>query len=220
MSLFTVNRMKLVMPIIGLLFLLVALVWRQSVVQERNSLRYLYLMASGGDLRSVQQLSQSRSSHAQWLLVTLAQDQGATGDSRVAAIEAMADRLALDTETLGRLIRINQPFAVRHAAAEVLSRRGCDDACVYAALYAMHPIWKGESALEASKSTEELYKSYGLHPDPLLLTRINADLRNKTEHDYRSLLNSNPCATQKALKQKHESEPAFIQFVLLNAPPC
>jgi hypothetical protein len=217
------HRSKLVETVptlIGVLLLLAVLVWRQSYVQEKEALSHLYLSASGGDLRSVEQLSQSRASHAQWLLAKLAQDQSATSDSRVAAIKALDNRPALDVEALGHLIRINQPFVVRHAAAEVLEHRSCDDACISATLHAIHPMWKGEPALEASGSMEDLYRTYDVHPDPTLTAKIDADLRGKTEQDYRNLLNINPCETQKILKQGYSAEPAFIEFVQSRISVC
>ena len=81
--------------IAGCILLLAALIWRQSYVADRNELRRLYISGSGGDLESVERLSESRSSEAVRLLEKLAQDGRAFSDARMAAIAALTTNLLL-----------------------------------------------------------------------------------------------------------------------------
>jgi len=212
------RRIEIFATFVGCLLLLAALIWRQSYVAERNQLRRLYLSGSGGDLESVRKLSESRSAVAVRLLEQLAQDGRAFSDGRVAAIKGLAEKPAFDTHTLEPLVQINQPFAIRHAAAEVFEHRGCDQQCISATLHAIHAFWKGEPPIEASTYALEL--SYGLHPDPRDNARIDARIRSESEQDYRKLLNSNPCAARNVLKQTYSSEPAFIESIQSRISPC
>jgi hypothetical protein len=213
-----VRRFQTVAIFAACILLLAALVSRQFYVTEKNELRRLYLSGSGGDLASVERLSESRSGEAVRLLEKLAQGGRGSGDSRVAAITALANKPAFDANALGPLIQIDQLFAIRHAVAEVLEHRGCDKQCISATLHAIDALLKGEPPIEAGAYAEE--RSYGLHPDAKLDARINAEIRSKTEQDYHKLLNSNACAARNVLKQTYSSESTFIESVLSQISPC
>lgn len=112
----------------------------QAKAAQREEMRALYAFGSGGDLDSVQRLSEYPSSEAIAWLERLAVQRDATADSRVAAITALGGKASLNRAVLSPLLRIDQPFVVRHTAAEVLEQRGCDGQCISNALYSLNAI--------------------------------------------------------------------------------
>jgi hypothetical protein len=209
------------------IFVLVSLgawaVWMhrwQAQVARRDEMYALYATASGGDRESVRRLAEYPSSEAMQLIEKLAQDRNAFPEGRVEAINVLSARPPIHSKTLAPLLRIDQPFVIRHATAEAFEQRGCDDQCILSTLYALHAIWKVEPAIEAARSTEELEQRYGVHIPPEEKAKINAELRGKTEQDYWKLLGSNPCATRKALIKDYSAEPAFGEHVQSKVGPC
>jgi len=212
-----------VLAILVVISLVVSAVWAhrwQAHVAQSEEMRALYAFGSGGDLDKVKRLSEYPSPEAIQWLEKLAQQRDATGDSRVAAITALGGKASLNRAVLSRLLRIDQPFVVRHAAAGVLEQRGCDDLCILTALYELNAIWKGQPAIEAAPSTKELERKYSVHPAPDLERRTLAELRDKTEQDYLKLLNAKACETRKALTKDYSAEPAFIEQVQSKVGPC
>jgi hypothetical protein len=170
----------------------------------------LYALAGGGDRESVRRLvAEYPSQEAMPLIEKLAQDRSAFPEGRLEAINVLSARPPIHSRTLASLLRMDQPFVIRHATAEAFEQRGCDDQCISFTLYALHAIWKGESAIEAARSNEELEQRYGVHIPPEEKAKTNAELRDKTEQDYWKLLGSNPCETRKALVKDYSAEPAF-----------
>lgn len=191
--------------------------WRAQVAQ-REEMRALYAFASGGDLDKVKRLSEYPSPEAIQWLEKLAQDWNATSDSRTAAIAALASKPSLNRAALSTLLYIDQPFVVRHAAAEVLGQRGCDDQCISTTLRGLRAIWQGQPAFEVGLSTVE--HAYGVRGDPELDAKIDAELKANTEQDYWRLLENNPCAARNALKTDTSAEPAFVENVQSKLKPC
>jgi hypothetical protein len=187
--------------------------WWGFQVAGRNELKALYFAASGGDLSSVQRLSEHNSSGAQAWLERLAQNRNVVADSRVAAISALGKRHSIDSETLAPLLWIEQPFVVRHATAGVFEQRGYDDVCVSATLYALHAMWAGQTTFEMLLSTER----------PDLTPEMNETvlrLRTQSEQDFLKLLNQDACRTRNTLKTDYPSDAAFVESVQTKIGPC
>lgn len=188
-------------------------VWWRVLVTRRNELDDLYAFASGGDLTSVRRLAEYRSPGATERLVRLAQERNVSPDSRIAAIKTLEGKPFFDRDTLRPLLWIGQPFDVRHAAAEVLERTGCDERCISATLNALHAIWKGEPTLEVQLTAQ--LPSATLHAQEHL-----AILHKEAENDYLSLLNIDVCLTRRVLQTDYSSEPAFIDEIRKKLRPC
>jgi hypothetical protein len=146
-------------------------------------------------------------------LQELAQDRNATADSRVEAINALAKKNALDSKSLGLLLAIDQPLAVRHAVALAFEQHGCDVFCVAAALNALNAIWEGKPTLEMRLSAQLPDSS----PES---ARIDSELHRKTVEDYLTLLNLNPCLTRRALDSSYAAERVFIDRLQAKVGPC
>ena len=210
------------------IFVLVSLgvwaVWmhrRHAEVARRDEMYALYALAGGGDRESVRRLvAEYPSREAMPLIEKLAQDRNAFPEGRLEAINVLSARPPIHSKTLAPLLWIDQPFVIRHATAEAFEQRGCDDQCISSTLYALHAIWKGEPAIEAARTTEEIEQRYGVHIPPEEKAKINAELRDKTEQDYWKLLDSNPCATRKALINDYSAEPAFVEHVQSKVGLC
>ena len=185
----------------------------QARVARKNEMRRLYSLAIGGDLDSVRRLSEYPSSEAIPWLEKLVQQRDATGDSRVAAITALGSNPSLDRATLAPLLQIDQPFVVRHAAAEVLEKSGCDQACILATLAALHAIWTGQPTLEVQAAAQ--IPSPTQHDQEDLLY-----LHKQTEEDYSALLNTNPCLARNLLGTDYPSDSPFVDEVRKSLHPC
>lgn len=194
--------------------------WRAQVAR-RDEMYALYALAGGGDRESVRRLvAEYPSQQAMPLVEKLAQDRRAFPEGRLEAINVLSARPPIHSKTLAPLLQIDQPFVIRHATAEAFEQLGCDDQCISSTLYALHSIWKGEPAIEAARSTEELEQTYGVHIRPEEKAKTNAELRDKTEQDYWKLLGSNPCVTRNALIKDYPAEPAFGEHVQSKVRPC
>lgn len=210
--------------VIAILILVALSVWGvcahhwQAQVAQREEMSALYAFASGGDLENVKRLSEYPSPEAIHWLERLAQDQNAAADSRTAAIAALASKPSLNRAALSTLLYIDQPFVVRHAAAEALQQRGCDDHCISATIRGLHAIWKGQPAIEVGLFAVE--HAYGVQGDSKLEAKIDAELKAKTEQDYWRLLENNPCAGRNALKADASAEPAFVEYVQSKLKSC
>jgi hypothetical protein len=172
----------------------------------------LYASARGGDLDAVRRLAQRPLTSVNWLQ-ELAQDQNATADSRVEAINTLAQKNALDSRSLSLLLWIDQPLAVRHAVALAFEQHGCDNVCVGAALNALDAIWKGEPTLEMRLSAQ-------LADTSPISAQIDSELHRKTVQDYLALLNLNPCLTRKILNGSYPTDHAFVDRVHAQVEPC
>jgi hypothetical protein len=89
---------------------------------------------SGGDAESIKMLSRLPSAEATFWLERLAQNSNAFADSRAEAVRALGNKTSIDSGVLSGLLRIDQPFVVRHASAEVFEQHGCNEVCVAAVL--------------------------------------------------------------------------------------
>ena len=194
--------------------------WRAQVAR-RDEMYALYALAAGGNRESVRRLAaEYPSQEAMPLIEKLAQDRSAFAEGRLEAINVLSARSPTHSRTLAPLLLMDQPFVIRHAAADAFEQRGCEDKCISFTLYALHAIWKGEPAIEAARSTEELEQKYGVHVPPEEMAKTNAELRDKTEQDYWKLLGSNPCETRKALLKDYSAKPAFSEHVQSKVGPC
>jgi hypothetical protein len=180
--------------------------WEAQRVSQRKELKALYLSAHGGDLDSVRRLAEHHSAEATGWLGQVAQDQNASANARAAAIAALGKKTWLDSEGLARLLWIEQPFAVRRAAADVFRQRGCDDVCLSAALYALNAMWSGAPSAENRLAAE--YPASRSQSEPVI-----ARLRGASENDYVDLLNKNPCAARKTLTTIYSSQSTFVGYV-------
>lgn len=209
---------QIVLIVVGFVASIGGTVWWIARANRTQRLNDLYASASGGDVDSVRRLNEFSFSYAGPWLQVLADNRTAAPDSRVAVIKVLASNAPFDRTRLLPLLQIDQPFVVRHAAAEVFEQNRCGDACISAALYGLHTIWRGDPAFEVGLSAVE--QKYGVHTDPQLKASINAELRAKTEKDYRVLLDSNPCVVHNVLRRDYGSEPAFLEGVQAQVESC
>jgi hypothetical protein len=203
----TLRGYRLVVLVAFCIVSLAATFWRAARISERNELRDLYESSLQGDLTSVQRMASHHSSEGTSWLEKLAEDRIASADSRSRAIAALGKRRFPNTELLARLLWIDHPFVVRHAAAEVFEQRGCNQPCLSAALYAMHGIWDGQHTAEMRFAAEVASSD---HMEALL-----AQLHSQTEDDYVGLLNKDPSATRHTLKAEYHnaSDSAFVSGI-------
>ena len=209
---------QIILIIVGFLTSIGGTLWWMTRANRTQKLNDLYASATGGDLDSVRRLNEFSFSYAGPWLQALADNRTAAPDSRVAAIKTLASNAPFDRSRLLPLLQIDQPFVVRHAAAEVFEQNGCGDACISAALHALYTIWRGDPAFEVGLSAVE--QKYGVHADPKLKANLNAELRANTERDNRALLDSNPCAALETLKKDYGSQSAFIEGVQAQVKSC
>src|SRR5579864_4000343 len=179
-------------------------VWWEYRRAQNRELEVLYVLATSGNLANVKQISQYHSSQARRWLLRLAQNKGATTDSRVAALHELDQTYPLDSEALAVLLWIEQPFEVRHAAAEVFERRGCDSTCVSASLFALDALWKGEPTAET--------QTLAAHPNEMTGTIVSG-LHQQSERDYLTLLNRNARVARRYLLDKYNSDAEFSRRV-------
>lgn len=210
----SLTRFQAVLIAASILTSIVMILWWITRANRMEKLSTLYTSASGGDLDSVRRLNEFSFLHASPWLEALAHDRTAAPDSRVAAIKALASNTSFERTRLLPLIQIDQPFVVRHTAAEVFEQKGCSDTCISATLYGLHAIWKGDPAFEEGLSAVE--QKYGIRADP----KVKASIKANTERDYRTLLNSNPCTVRDTLKRDYGSESAFAEAVTAHVKPC
>ena len=200
------RRIQIVAAVIWCIAFLAGPFWWGARVRERKQLMALYSWAAGGSLDAVKQLDKNNSSEAIHLLEALALDPSAFADARVAAISALGQRRFLDSDPLTPLLWIQQPFTVRHAAAGLFKRRGCDSDCISAVLYALHALWGGGLTAEDELSQE--------HPD--LSPQIQAvarPLRKESEDDYIGLLARDPRLAIDTLRRLYSTESSFVERV-------
>lgn len=211
LNLKNIRRGQLALFLVWTVIALGGPLWWGLRLQKTHS-SALYVAASGGDLDAVRRLAQRPLMSVNWLQ-ELAQDQNATADSRVEAINTLAQKNALDSKGLSLLLWIDQPLAVRHAVALAFEQHGCNDMCVGAALNALNAIWKGQTTLEMRLSAQR--------PDTSPVSaQIDAELHRKTVQDYLALLNLNPCLTRKILTTSYPNDHAFVDRVHAQVEPC
>jgi hypothetical protein len=187
--------------------------WYAGRMAQRKELQALYLSASGGDLESVKRLTRLHSSDATEWLETLAEDRNAFAESRAEAVTALGERHLSDSGVIARFLWIEQPFVVRHAAANVFKRHGCDGICISSVLYALHAISTGAPTAESRL----------LAQNPVLGVQVDSvvnKLTNQSEDDYVSLLNKDSCLTRRLLERAYASESAFVTRVTTKLGPC
>ena len=212
MNLQRIKAAQLVVFLIWTAIVLCGPLWWGLRIQKRYS-SALYTSASGGDLDAVRLLAQRPLMSVAWLQ-TLAQDPDATADSRVEAINALAQKNALDSTSLSALLWIDQPLAVRHAIALGFEQRGCDYGCVNAALRALKAIWKGQPTFEMRLSAQR--------PDgsAAMWAQIDRELHRETVQDYLALVNLNPCLTKETLNRFYPNDRTFIDYVQAQMRSC
>jgi hypothetical protein len=202
---------QLVLFLVWTVIFLCGLLWWGLRLQKRHSFA-LYADASGGDLDAVRRLAKRPLTSLDWLR-ELAQDPHATADSRVEAINILAEKNALNSSNLDLLLWIDQPLDVRHATALAFEQHGCDDVCVAAALNAINAIWKG-------KPTFEMRLSAQLPDTSPESVQLDLELHRKTEQDYLTLLKLNPCITRKILDRSFSRDRLFVDRIQAQLPPC
>jgi hypothetical protein len=110
------------------------------------------------------------------------------------------------------LLRIDEPFAIRHAAATALASK-CGEVCVSAALLALHSILQGEPTLEMTLpappgiSEEEMKK--GVEP-----------LHRGSLQDFLALLKTNPCGTWKTVRRDYAADQALLNELKSQVSGC
>jgi hypothetical protein len=211
LNLKNIRRAQLALLLIWTAIALSGPLWWGLRLQKRHSYA-LYASARGGDLDAVRRLAQRPLTSVNWLQ-ELAQDQNATADSRVEAINTLAQKNALDSRSLSLLLWIDQPLAVRHAVALAFEQHGCDNVCVGAALNALDAIWKGEPTLGMRLSAQ-------LADTSPISAQIDSELHRKTVQDYLALLNLNPCLTRQILNSSYPTDHAFVDRVHAQVEPC
>ena len=102
LNLKNIRRAQRVLFLIWTAIVLGGPIWWGLRLQKRHSYA-LYASASGGDLDAVRRLAQRPLTSVNWLQ-ELAQDQNATADSRVEAINTLAQKNALDSRSLSLLL--------------------------------------------------------------------------------------------------------------------
>jgi hypothetical protein len=207
----TIKRAQLVLFLVWTGIALCAPLWWGIRLQRSHSL-VLYADASGGDLDAVKQLARRPLTSVAWL-EELALDRNAVADARVEAIEALSQKNAVDSKSLRFLLAIDQPFNVRHAAANAFQKHGCDDLCVTNVLNSLRAIWSGQPTFEMRLPL----------PTPDLRdqsVQIDRKLRSETERDYVGLLNSTPCLTRQILAKSYSTDLTFIHRLDTKLPRC
>ncbi len=214
MQLQTLRKVQLVALVIWCVGLLAGPYWWAHRIREQRELKALYYPGMAGDLGSIKRLGQHNSEDALRLL-ELAQAPSAFADSRVEAITALGTKKAtFDPAVIATLLWIEQPSMLRHAAVDVFERRGCDSACVSAAMYSLHAIRHGQLTSEMRLATE--------HPETALMAhRSVAEMRRQSEGDYLALLKSNPCLARKELlTSEYRADSVFVRGVEVELPEC
>ena len=173
----------------------------------------MYYSARSGDLEGLSRLAECHSSEASLWLAKLAQDRHADAQLRVDALSKLAARRSIDETTVAPLLWIDQPFVVRHAAVDLFMERGCEGACISATLRSFRAMWDGQTTAEMRfDARSPVETSEG--------KVISAQIRTDSERDYMSLLNRNPCATQRMLAGEYSSKSDFVNRVRAGLKPC
>src|SRR6267142_2641244 len=198
------RRVQIVALLVWGILFLAGTLW--FIFQTGRSRRFenLYRSARAGNLESLQQPAEQRSSDSLIWLEKLAQDRNTFAEYRVAAINALSSRPTLHSEVLATLLWIEQPFDVRHAVVNAFNKHGCDDFCISAALYALHALWQGQPTAEMQLMNKQaLVTAAQAH--------VGSELRNQSEKDYLMLLNKNPCGTKASLTSDYgASDSGFV----------
>ncbi|HWY55441.1 MAG TPA: HEAT repeat domain-containing protein [Terriglobales bacterium] len=203
----------LLMLVLWFVGFLGSLIWYRMDVAQQQELNTLYATASGGYLYSVERLAERKSTKANIYLQNLAQDQNAMSDSRVAAIQFLGSKKSIDPQVFASLLRIDQPFVVRHAAATVLGQRGCEENCLSAVLFAMHSILGGQLTLEMRGQGPVESRT---PVDKQIMEKLRVD----SENDYLALLKSNPCLAWKIVQRDYPDDTEFIRTMRQKIPAC
>jgi hypothetical protein len=170
-----------------------------------TEMQYLYGQAIVGDRESVRKMARHRLWGTSWL-ESLARDRDAFAESRVAAIDELADKRFISRKPLVPLLWIEQPFDVRHEAALMFLKRGCDEECIKMTLRCLHSLRTGRPAVDASLSQEE--------------NNYSVQLWARSTKDYLDLLNSNPCMSEMSLRSKYASDHSFIADIERSLTVC
>jgi hypothetical protein len=202
--------------------ILVSSLWWKHQEMERRELQFAYSFVCMGDTASFQKVAQRKSSETTFLL-----RQVALGDcfssARVAAIQALASGKLLRGEELETLLKIDQPFDVRHAIAEAIDI--CDEKCATTVLNSLNALSQGQIAHETKSEMkfESRLKELNYPPSPQQMAESREQLRVLQQQaltDYFRLLSKAPCQTQEILKSKYAEEAPFVDFVRKNIPVC
>src|SRR5205085_3370542 len=123
-------------------------VWRSIRVAQERNLEAGYYSARTGDISGIRRLAADGSAQSKDRLESLARNPSVPGKVRVAAVSALGDMKNLPSGPLAKLLSIDQEGYVRHAAAAVFVRRGCDTTCVSAVLVELNRLARGGHAIE------------------------------------------------------------------------
>jgi hypothetical protein len=201
-------------------------VWRQQRDRENRELTLLYQLSCGGDHASLYQLSGHVSAEATLKLELLSKEQACMADARVAAINLLGSKGHLDADDLNLLLRINEPFDVRHATVEAFVQHGCNRKCVATALDSLHELSQGQPALEELLEAQLETELKKIQPPADYQRAIGVSrqqlesLHIKAEADYFTLLSGNPCITREILRTDYATDDRFIELVMGKIPNC
>ena len=172
--------------------------------------------AKAGNPAAVASIAHDNSSDASSFLANLAQDRNADADVRVAAIDGLGSRKTLRSDALAVLLSIREPFEIRQATADVFARRGCDDTCVSATLYALYELWSGQPPMEMTLATEADPK---FRPKLLELAR---QFHESTMTEYTALLRQNACTVANLLRTDYarQEDAAFAAEIRTKIGGC
>jgi hypothetical protein len=190
---------------LALVGIVASLFWYRWEVARKQELNVLSSWGAAGHLESVRRLSEIDSAEARKRLQALAEDDQATADGRVAAINALGSKHSFDEASFSALLRIEEPFSVRHAAASVLAQGKCGETCVSASLTALDFILQGKPTLEMTlplppESAEQ----------EAISKKILEKLHKESAQDYLALLKSNPCVTWKVARRDYADDEALL----------
>lgn len=163
-----------------------------------TEMQYLYGQAMAGDRESVRKIARHRLWGTSWL-ESLARNRDAFAESRVTAIDELADKEFISRKPLIPLLWIEQPFDVRHEAVLMFLKRGCDEECVKMVLRCLHSSRAGRPTVDARLSQEE--------------NNYIVQLWARSKKDYIDLLNSDPCLSGIILRSNYASDHSFIADV-------
>jgi hypothetical protein len=180
--------------------------WSYMSARWTTEMQYLYGSAAVGDPESVREISSHRIWGTSWL-EKLARDRYAFAESRAAAIDELANKSFVNRRRLVPLLWIEEPFVVRHEAALMFRKIGCNDDCVGMVLRCLHSMQTGRPMLEGQPPAKQ-------NDDYIL------QLRATSKQDYLNLLNTNPCMSRRTLRSDYPADSSFIADTEKSLPAC
>ena len=196
-----------------------SVLWWQHDAKQKKELYLLYTYACADQRDSFERLSKITSSAATRRLqqMAIAREQDCVASMRVAAIKELVRRGLSDGHELHSLLKIDQPFVIRHVVAEAFAQHGCDRECLATTLESLHAISQGQATLEMRLQPE----LEGYLKDLEAIRKSRQDLQNlqqETTTDYFRLLSSDPRATRQILRSDYSADDQFIRYIEKSLP--